>query len=1075
MSETHMNSNFDMAYTLPGLLDVAIPRFSTQTVLDEFPVPAVDDYSGPAKIAHDNIASELSLQLPFTITGARNRVGDGHIDMRYDLIRHDPARGEEKKTIGRKYVPAQGQLAFRTAPAHTLYKIVLAPVAAALASEVVDKNVATAASLIKILFPDTTPQDNINMNARATIRSLADAQFAPHRFCWRLASLYLAAGWASVNDSELISNQRDLAPLTYINSVHTYDGVLAAWDTATQPIVVRHEGMADMVAPLIGILRLAASREPLLRTTNRLQLPTVAQAWPAIGAAQVYYTGPRLSTDVMHGTIDPSTVWEAAVLWCGQHGTFQLFSAYVATLSTLWTGPVSKHAPILQSERFSLSLPVSQLQPTILTPISQSYVTWRSESTTQEPPQLHQLFLSGAARALATGLAVRTYGYKAGMPYVGVIARADTERDFIYREFQKRGDAVPAMFHAQNTLRSIGCTGTLGGVLLSLCPEFKDQGHLLGWWRQQRSAFQWEELANLTNSVPRCCALLGVVRPLHTVSIPIVDVWYGPDVLVNARTVEEALQGLCYLPDLELAWQLTDARSGTVSTHHVTRVTNYRGAYSDWQFAPRYSKEYAKIEMVFKVTATRSALLAHTGPMGPIKWSWYVARPVVEEELVFVSPPTISVHERPQVHEDIDYDIGASTPSTSASGASTPTAASSYQSDDDDGARTVRTHEAAPGGERPQSSQKNVVPQSIRIKADLVHRRLKDAGQSVQWLEQLMLGLERQYETGDAWDARDREGRMRGAWDEVEQMDPTSVLLAVPNGARSNTALLMSQLYRAAAANAHSVSTARGWVAEAIRMGNRATALKHCSAISAAELKDWAGPSRVKQSPGLSDKNIKMALAAGVSPADLLVKPKFTTDRSDAMMSDEAAWQAAKTGAQAVEEQTTREFDELIRASYENGEINGDAVVTIMAYHPVWLPSEAVVSGSNSNPAGDSPPIEPAPEIGPVVESPEADAHVGDGTNSVAMIAAELIPGKDAGPANFGNESPPTTMSQPMPPLPSSTPKPPPPPPRNPTPPPPVEIPTTDATAKDNTPDLITPGDVAIHSAQVTTRMSFME
>lgn len=989
----------DSTFTLDDQLDVAIPRFSHQTVLDEFPVPAVDDYSGPASISHDNIQSDLSLQLPFQVAAARSRVVDGVIDMRYELKRHDALRGERSTTVGRKFVPAQGAVCFRTSPAFVKYKTVLTPVSAALAADVVDKNVATAATLIKILFPDTTPQDNINMNARAVIRNLADQTFSPHRYVWRLASLYVAAAWAEVSGCAISSNQRDLAPFTYINSVSAFDGVLASWDSAMQPIAIRYEGMADMVSPLITILRLAASAAPLLQTTSDLALPTVATAWPAMGATTVYYTGPRLANETVLGNIDSATVWEAALLWCGQHGTFQLFNTYIATISALWSGPVAKHAPILQSERFSLSLPVSYLQPTILTPISQAYVTWRSESVLQEQPDKHTMFLTGAARSLAIGLAVRTYGYRAGMPYVEVIARASTERDFIFSAFRKVGDSTAAMFHAQATLRGIGCTGTLGGVLLSMSPEFPHVHGMQAWWSAHRTAFQWEELANLTNSVPRCCALLGVVRPLHAVKPPMVNVWYGPDLLVGARCVEEALQGMCYVPQLELAWQLSDARSGTTTTHPVRRVKNYRDSFSDWQFAAPYAKDFARIEMTFRVTSTEGALLVHSGPMGQVPWKWYVSRPVVAEDLHFSGAPLASNSggNQPLV-EPVEDDIP---PSVYIPPGANPPLAPEVEGDG-----TV--HEAAPGATQPGDMRVTEVPLSIVAKADKLRTTLKDCGQSAAWVDQLLLGLGRQYETTCAWNERDCEGRMRGAWDEVEQLDPLVTLRAIPNGARANSALLMSQLFAAAAPCAHSLSGARGWVGESIRMGNRARALRVCSALTKVELEDWTSTGRVKKTPGLSDHNIALGLAAGVPASDLVLHPPLQGHSK--LVPDEEAWQQLNTGAQAVEQSTCNEFENLIKLEYDRGAVAPGMVEELLGYVPLWVVFPPI---DEVNPSDANTPLPPDPDIKPVVHSPEADNHIAIGDDLIADLQ-NLYGDDHAEEKDFGDASGTTTMSPPI-------------------------------------------------------------
>jgi len=453
--------------------------------------------------------------------------------------------------------------------------------------------------------------------------------------------------------------------------------------------------------------------------------------------------------------------------------------------------------------------------------------------------------------------------------------------------------------------------------------------------------------------------------------------------------------------------------------------------------------------MVFRITTTAGALAAHTGPMGTVPWKWYVTRPVVDEDLTFSTAPMLPTLLEPQHHEptaSLDH-----TPPPMPPGAMPPEEPNS----DDEG----HEHEAAPGPSAPGDRRVVEVPLSITAKADKVKRVLHDAGQPTAWIDQLMLGLARQYETECAWNERDKEGRMRGAWDEVEQFEPTTMLRAVPNGARANTALLMSQLYKAAAPCAHSLTASRGWIAEAIRMGNRARALKTCSALTRTELEDWTSPSRVKASAGVTEKNISMALAAGVPASGLLGIPPVRGKGK--LVADEEAWNAAKTGAQMVEQSTTTEFEQLVKLAYDSGEANSDMVIELLAYAPAWLPGPSKsAKDDDSNPADATPPVQPAPEIAPVVDSPEADKHVAIGGTSIAVIKEQLIPGKDQGPSGFGSASPPTTMSQGMPQSTTSTPD---------------QIATTPQTNKDNTPHSTPTTDATTQDAQATARMSFTE
>jgi hypothetical protein len=359
-------------------LDVAIPRFSYSRTLDEFPCTRSFDYSNPVEQNTKKEIHDFSLQLPVELSEARARVSHGCVDLRYDLVRHDPLRGEEVQQVGRRFVPAQPTVYYSALTGASRYKLTLAPLAAPLAAGVVDKNVAAAAGLIKILFPVQGPNEALSVDARATVRSSAGADFSPERFVWRLAVLWLAAAWAEINGEQLTTGTADTPPITCIKSVTEYSAILASWDNSSSPIAFHFEGIAEELTPLLSIIATATAPNPRLRTTGGLALPTIAHHFPELGNAGIYYVGPTTGAR-MPGDISSAAVWSAAELYCGQHGCMGLFTNYLNVASALWTGPAGGRDSIFLAEKLNIPLPMMRTGPTILIPVSTAYVTWREE------------------------------------------------------------------------------------------------------------------------------------------------------------------------------------------------------------------------------------------------------------------------------------------------------------------------------------------------------------------------------------------------------------------------------------------------------------------------------------------------------------------------------------------------------------------------------------------------------------------------------------------------------------------------------------------------------------------------
>ncbi|BBD50444.1 putative coat protein [Pythium polare RNA virus 2] len=924
--------------------DSHIPEHSTGLTLAEFPALVKTDYANLATYSRDNLRQQLSLQLPFLPPDSRGRIAVGRVDLAYEIIRHDPENGQSSTVVGRAHVPSQAEIGFFTAPSHDPMRIIMAPVSAPLAADVVDKNVATATTSIKALFPNQQPNEYIGPNARARIRSLVAKPYNPERYVWRLASLYLASAWAKANKETLTSSQLNLPTITWLNSVTAYGAVLDNWSGSENPVCVAYEGFPSEVTPLLGVLQLALSGDPAFRVTGNLPLPSVATVWPTIALPHVYYIGPQVTTTIGVGDITPELVWSAASLWCGQHGCMQLLNDYIATLSTLWCSTHKDLSPVYQTKRFGMALPVSDLSSTILMPIGVSYVKWRDEGMLVDPPREEDLFLRGALLGVLMGLGVRTWAYRSGLPYVGLLSGADTERDRVFREFKLASHATGSMFNAQRVLQNLGCTGTLGAILLSLTPAFAHRRDLASWWSLQDDAYQWEEVANVCSSIPRCCALAGLIQPLRATSMPMVNVWYAPDVISSARCVEEAFQGLLYSGGLVAGWVIKDARGGTTATYPVTIIKSYRGAASDWQFAAPYTKDYVHAEMVFKLTSVGATLLATTGPIGMSRAKWYLSRPTVPSDYQL----------------DADWKAG---PNAGGGPSGPPPPPPSQPPPEPPGTPPDYSTRASDPPRDPNAPTDDVppaltttmgpdtttaaLPHSLKLRVETARAALHDAGQSTDWLESLTLGLQRRTTLSTPWEDRDREGRMRAALDGMQITDPIEMLKAVPNGSRANVATCLAAAYKAAVPCAHSLSAAHVWAVEAGRMSSRARALRACSAMTRVELEDYTTRHAVKNAAlSVDDGSIAKALGRGIAAKELIGSAgKRSGDKWTADPVIERKLAAPDAPSDAISSDT----EDMIKTSYVDEQIDDEMVIAILGYAPAWLRQSSEVPGTDGD------------------------------------------------------------------------------------------------------------------------------
>jgi hypothetical protein len=538
---------------------------------------------------------------------------------------------------------------------------------------------------------------------------------------------------------------------------------------------------------------------------------------------------------------------------------------------------------------------------------------------------------------------------------------------------------------------------------------------MLGWWNSSDTAFQWEEIANVVSSLPRCCALSGVVKPMRTASVPLVGSWYRPESLIASRSVEEALQGLFYVPTLSIGWQISDLHAGTTTTTVVTRKVNYRNSFSDWQFAPEYRKDFVRIHLVFRINALDASLTAHHGPLGSTAWKWYVSRPVEDSD----------------VDPAYDDPVGLTPPAGASALPAPPFIESPLAAQQPALQAPQLTTTLSPTTVPPATTPAQpMLPLALSAKLDRVITVLHDAGQPTAWLDSMKLGLERNYGQTTPWETRDREGRMRAAWDAVEQLDPIATLVAVPNGARSNVATLLGQLYKAAATVAHSPTAARGWVGEAVRMAARGRALAECSAITPVELEDYTTPLRVQNSAGINQANISALLAAGIPASSIVALPPLK--RGETHITPQLTTELPQVLATAEEGQLS-EMESIVKESFDSHQIDAATVTEILGYQPPWAitttgaadapqPISDLIGTLESVPDVTLPPTgDPAEQLQPS----GVDLNIGTAGESLASIRASIPPafGMEPPPpqtADFGPNSNTTGMLPPITPQPTS-------------------------------------------------------
>lgn len=608
------------------MVDLGIADRMDTLAIEPFPVLTELPMPGPQSVDLAQLDKDFTLQWPGHIVSSDQQIVGGTIDMRYQHVEYNPGDGSDMVTdVGRFHYPSQNQYMFVDSRSHSNLRMILAPVSAPLASEVVDKNVATATSNIRTLFPESPPGESITSGPRNLIRTMAGGTIQPERFIWRLASMVVAAMWAERNKQQLTSGQTDIPAVRLINSVGSLNTTLSTWDHSSQPIAVVNEGPSDLFADIVSVLLVAASRSPKYIVSGNLTIPTICTQWPQIGRAEIYYTGDTLPALGGCGILTKEAVYSAAMMYAQQHGCAAMIQTYIDTISALAFSVDGKSA-IYQSDKLVVPLPICKLGPTLLTCISTSYVTWRAGHADIECPSSVGTLVGGCVNGILLGAALRSTLSSYGIENTLLFKRASNIGEYIFKSMRPRGAVMPIIWDMAAIVSALGVSGSMGSVLLGAYPMHANLGEIQKWWLSEDSAVQWEELAMYTPKMPSNSGIMGFITPIRSTAIPIVNKWYYPKTLSSSKPEDNILQGIASVPGIEVGMEIVDTTRGSSCIRPFKRRLSYRGIHSDWQFTKPYSKDFCSAKVVFRVRTPHDAMLLHHGKPHAEKRKHYVQR-----------------------------------------------------------------------------------------------------------------------------------------------------------------------------------------------------------------------------------------------------------------------------------------------------------------------------------------------------------------------------------------------------------------------------------------------------------------
>lgn len=443
----------------------------------------------PRHAMRNNVEGEvhkpLSLRLPEDSHHLSGRVHRSHIDIRFNThserttpVEQFSDSSEDNCPLDRRYFPSHASIEFEDGKAESQYNLKLSALAQPLAQKAgvpLTPEVVRASRDINVHFSNPSASEMLGSDSRRIVSRLSRTPFSPHRFVWRLASIYLTAVWAAIHKDGLRASH-DLPEIFSINSISSFSGSLghAYASKVTQPIVFDSDEPASDTRKLLPIIALAASQDPKFRTSKRLELPSVSRQWPKLPPTCIYFIGQLETIPLFPSVITPSLALKAAALWCRKHGCEGLLEDYIDAISIFWTSNDPSKTPIFEADELCISLPPLNTQSTILLPICST------NRRAGSPCRLEALCTFDNHALLCRGVNTRLL-----LSFLMRVSTSDVSKEGIGHN--QTENAVPNMDYVEPLAWMLGYSGNLGHGLKSAAPVYS-RHTLKDWWSQYKPA-----------------------------------------------------------------------------------------------------------------------------------------------------------------------------------------------------------------------------------------------------------------------------------------------------------------------------------------------------------------------------------------------------------------------------------------------------------------------------------------------------------------------------------------------------------------------------------------------------------
>lgn len=745
-------------------------------------------------------------------------------------------------------------------------QLVLAPLTAPLAAEVLDKNVVTAASHLKALFPNAPPGDAFAMEARGALNYALRRGFNADRFLWRLAMLYTAALWADQLEMPLTANGSDLPAPTGIQTAQTFSLLLA--NNNANVVAIRHEGVDAELAEALSILCLAAS--PSMSLSTDVPLPSVLTQPPPLGEVLVAYLGGNLRTVPNVGALTATRVWAVAAMWAAQHGLLSDLHDMVTQVASLLYS--TKEAPIVMDPHVSMRLAAADMVGCILTPLTQSYVAATSAELSEpfQQPKKMLVRLAAASHALSIGYTqwVSEFGVAAmQLPGATKLLQAWGQENSVNQRYH------PGILNAQGIAKAFGLVGDVGEVIASLRPSHAASNRVTQWFSRAKHLPRRDDSLPWSGKLYYGGHLHWRLHPYKPVRQPYAGVWYAPGDIEQRVGPTQLLLGIdnALTDGVEFGLQAYSPLEGSAAIKKQRFTTLDDGRLSEWHLFDAWEHKAVEYRVVLRIKDSFSVvqLEATAELMDAYNWYWgdvHDVRPEIGTGPL-ITPPLGDWGAAALLGGSGQGRTGGfgggppssrspSPPPSSPSGSEPPSPRSHSVEDysADVGGLEITATDGTPGVGTVFNpiSDPPPLPESVAEKA-------KDAPSitgftpSPTQLAMLFEATGENPQVGDLLDAVRKciqntaagttnaadfggENAATRAHDALMKLGVYDTLKAVKPTNRTGVAAALSSVCKAMITRAHSKEAVKKWADQSVRWANAAQALRRCSALTAEEV-----------------------------------------------------------------------------------------------------------------------------------------------------------------------------------------------------------------------------------------------